>query len=106
MKTIKIIKPDDWHVHFREGIFLRKLVFETSKIYQRAIVMPNLSTPITNSKLAKTYKKEIIKYTKNYSNFEPLITCYLTDDIDIEDIIRAYKAQSTGKKYLITSHKD
>ena len=90
MKTIKIIKPDDWHVHFREGIFLRKLVFETSKIYQRAIVMPNLSTPITNSKLAKTYKQSIQKYSAN-SNFKPLMTFYLTEDIDIDDLIKAYK---------------
>ena len=76
MKTIKIIKPDDWHVHFREGIFLRKLVFETSKIYQRAIVMPNLSTPITNSKLAKTYKSEVSSGVRNQfeANRNPSVT--------------------------------
>ena len=53
MKTLKIIKPDDWHVHFREDEILKHLVYETSKIYKRAIVMPNLKTPITNLILAK-----------------------------------------------------
>ena len=91
MKTLNIIKPDDWHVHFREGKFLEKIVPETSKIYQRAIVMPNLLTPITNSKLAINYKKNISEHTVNNPNFEPLITCYLTDKIDIKDLVNAHK---------------
>ena len=49
MKNIKIIKPDDWHVHFREGELMKLLVPETSKLYNRAIVMPNLIKPITSS---------------------------------------------------------
>ena len=52
MNKIDLIKPDDWHVHFREGEMLEKLVPETSKLFNRAIVMPNLQTPITNSKQA------------------------------------------------------
>ena len=90
MKSIKIIKPDDWHVHFREDDLLKHLVNETSKIYGRAIVMPNLKIPITNSKLAESYKKSIQKYSAN-SNFKPLMTFYLTEDIDINDLIKAYK---------------
>ena len=60
MKKIELIKPDDWHVHFREGSMIRKLVPETSKLFNRAIVMPNLKSPIINSKQALKYKKKII----------------------------------------------
>ena len=56
MNTLEIIKPDDWHVHFRESPLLEKLVPETSKVFNRAIVMPNLIEPITNSKIASSYK--------------------------------------------------
>ena len=58
MKKIELIKPDDWHVHFREGSMIRKLVPETSKLFNRAIVMPNLKSPIINSKQALKYKKK------------------------------------------------
>ena len=91
MKTIKIIKPDDWHVHFREDDLLKYLVNETSKIFGRAIVMPNLSIPITNSNLAKNYKETIQKYSAN-ANFKPLITFYLNEDVDTNDLIKAYKS--------------
>ena len=56
MTYLEIIKPDDWHVHFREGALLEKLVPETSKLYNRAIIMPNLSTPITNLLKQKNIK--------------------------------------------------
>ena len=62
MKILEIIKPDDWHVHFREGKLLEKLVPETSKLFNRAIVMPNLSKPIIDSKKAIAYKNQILKY--------------------------------------------
>ena len=65
MKNIKIIKPDDWHVHFRDGELMKLLVPETSKLYNRAIVMPNLIEPITNQKMAQAYKSEILKFSKN-----------------------------------------
>ena len=90
MKSIKIIKPDDWHVHFREDDLLKHLVNETSKIYGRAIVMPNLNIPITNLNLAQNYKVTIQKYSSNV-NFKPLITFYLTEDINVDDLIKAYK---------------
>ena len=95
MKTLKIIKPDDWHVHFREGEFLEKLVLETCTVYQRAIVMPNLKIPITSLKLAKKYKSEIIKFSNSNKKFQPLMTFYLTENIDVDDLIRAHK-----EKYL------
>ena len=91
MKFLEIIKPDDWHVHFREGELLKKIVPETSKIFNRAIVMPNLLKPITNSNLSKMYKKKILNYSKNNPNFEPLMTLYLTDEIDLDDLVNAHK---------------
>ena len=62
MNTLEIIKPDDWHVHFREGDFIKSLVPETSKLYNRAIVMPNLSNPITTILQIKKYKNEILNH--------------------------------------------
>ncbi len=91
MSYLKIIKPDDWHVHFREGEILKKIVPETSKLYNRCIVMPNLIDPITTSEKAKLYKNQILKYSNNNLNFEPLITFYLNDDINIEELIYSFK---------------
>ena len=90
MKTLKIIKPDDWHVHFREGEILKKIVPETSKLYNRCIVMPNLIDPITTSEKAKLYKNQILKYSNNNLNFEPLITFYLNDDMCPKELTKAY----------------
>ena len=61
MKFIEIIKPDDWHVHFREGELLKGLVPETSKVFNRAIVMPNLNIPIQTENDAIIYKKRNLK---------------------------------------------
>ncbi len=89
MKKIQIFKPDDWHVHFREGKLLELLVSETSKLYNRAIVMPNLIEPITNQKMAQAYKSKILKFSKNNVFFEPLITFYLTEDMSSKELINA-----------------
>ena len=93
MKKIEIIKPDDWHVHFREGEMLKTLVPETSKLYNRAIVMPNLNNPIVNTDQAIDYKTKILKFSKNNNFFQPLITFYLNENISSKDLIKAYKDQ-------------
>tara|TARA_B100000900_G_C20540664_1_gene700306 strand:- start:86 stop:1135 length:1050 start_codon:yes stop_codon:yes gene_type:complete len=90
MNNIQIIKPDDWHVHFREGELMKLLVPETSKLYNRAIVMPNLINPISNQKLAIKYKDEILKFSKNNLDFEPLITFYLTEDLPAKELVKAF----------------
>ena len=89
MNKIELIKPDDWHVHFREGEILKKIVPLTSNLYNRAIVMPNISSPIVSSQQAKLYKKEILKYSKNNKFFEPLITFYLTENLILDKLIFA-----------------
>ncbi len=91
MNKIELIKPDDWHVHFREGSMLEKLVPETSKLYNRAIVMPNLSVPIINSKQALEYKKKILNFSENNNDFQPLMTFYLNKDISTSDLIEAFE---------------
>ncbi len=87
---LEIVKPDDWHVHFREGKLIKLLVRETSKLYNRTIVMPNLSTPITSITQIKKYKKEILNHSLN-KKFEPLMTFYLTESLDVDELIKASK---------------
>ena len=81
MHIFEITKPDDWHVHFREGVFLKHIVPETAKIFGRAIVMPNLKNPIQNQMNAISYKNKILKYVDKNLKFEPLITYYLSEKI-------------------------
>lgn len=90
MDSFEIIKPDDWHVHFREGIFLKHIVPETAKIFGRAIVMPNLEQPIQDQRTASLYRKEILKYVDQNLKFEPLITYYLGEKINSEDLKLAF----------------
>ncbi len=86
---IIISKPNDMHVHFRDGEILKLVVPETDKIYQNAIVMPNLVPPIVNQEMAKKYKERIKKYIRN--NLNPLLTLYLTEKTNIKDMIKAYR---------------
>ena len=91
MKSIKIIKPDDWHVHFRDHDFLKEVVPETTRHFSRAIVMPNLSPPILNGEDAKKYKVRIQKSIPKNVNFLPLMTIYLTEKTNKEEIKLSYE---------------
>ena len=91
MKTIEITKPDDWHVHFRDGQILKAVVPETSRHFKRAIVMPNLIPPILTGLDALEYKKRIIAATPNSDAFTPLMTLYLTEETNKNDLEKAYK---------------
>ena len=90
MKEIEIIKPDDWHVHFRDNEILRAVVPETSRYFARSIVMPNLVPPILNANQAIEYKKRIEKAIPSTDNFKPLMTIYLTEETNKEELKRAY----------------
>ena len=79
MKNLTIIKPDDWHLHLREGVVLKNIIKFSSEFYGRAIVMPNTKIPITSIKEAISYKKTILEALPEGSKFEPLMTIYLTD---------------------------
>ena len=91
MKYIEIIKPDDWHVHFRDNEIMKAVVQETSRHFSRAIVMPNLVPPILNAKDAVLYKERIEKVIPKNDKFEPLMTIYLTEKTDKSELMQAYE---------------
>jgi dihydroorotase len=91
MVEIEIVKPDDWHVHFRDDEILKVVVPETTRHFARSIVMPNLIPPILNSKQAIEYKQRIQKAIPPKDNFEPLMTIYLTEETNKNELKNAYK---------------
>ena len=91
MKTLTIIKPDDWHLHLREGLVLKNIIHFTSEFFGRAIIMPNTKTPITSVESAISYKKSIVESLPESSKFEPLMTMYLTDETDKSELINGFK---------------
>ena len=98
MREITIIKPDDWHLHFRDDDLLAQTVPATSRCFERAIVMPNLVPPVVNAKQAMAYKQRILNARPKGSTFEPLMTLYLTDNTSAADIHDAVKAGVTAVK--------
>jgi len=88
IKTITIARPDDWHVHLRDGEVLQNTVADISRYFGRAIVMPNLVPPVTNAELAKGYYDRIMAASPS-EHFKPLMVLYLTDNTTAQDIIDA-----------------
>ena len=91
MKTISLVKPDDWHLHLRSGPGMRSIVEMSAIQMGRAIIMPNLTPPIINTSQALAYRAEIMEALPVKSNFSPLMTLYLTDKTTIKDIESAAK---------------
>ena len=91
MKEIEIIKPDDWHVHFRDYETLKAVVPETTKHFARAIVMPNTVPPILNATDVNNYKKRIEKAIPDEDSFIPLMTVYLTETTNKNELTTLYK---------------
>jgi dihydroorotase len=90
--TITIRRPDDWHVHLRDGAMLEAVAPFTARQFARAIIMPNLSPPVTSSASAAAYRDRIMAALPAGSDFTPLMTCYLTDDADADDIASGHAA--------------
>jgi dihydroorotase len=90
MQTLTIPKPDDWHVHLRDGDMLRTVLPHTAKVFGRAIVMPNLKMPVTTTEKAHAYRDEIIKATPEGMKFMPLMTVYLTEATHAEDVAKGH----------------
>ncbi|PPD16493.1 MAG: dihydroorotase [Methylotenera sp.] len=86
IKTLKITRPDDWHLHLRDGAALKEVLPDTAKQFARAIVMPNLRPPVTTTELAIAYRQRILDVLPAGLNFEPLMTLYLTDNTTAEEI--------------------
>lgn len=86
MPSITIRRPDDWHLHLRDGDILRAVLPYTAAVFGRAIVMPNLVPPVTTKDAAIAYRNCIRDALPPGHRFEPLMTCYLTDSTDIDDL--------------------
>ena len=93
MNHITITRPDDWHLHLRQGEAMSSVVGKTARQMARAIVMPNLSPPIKTAEQALTYRREIIEALPQGSTFNPLMTLYLTDNTTKQHIIDVSNAQ-------------
>ena len=93
MKTLEIRRPDDLHLHFRDGDALGYTVPATANVFRRAIVMPNLVPPVTTVALASEYRDRILKVVPEGKEFEPLMVLYLRDDTSAEELIAAAKSE-------------
>ena len=87
--TLTIRRPDDWHLHLRDGDMLRAVLPHTAHDFGRAIVMPNLVPPVTTGAEARAYRERIRAAIPDGASFEPHMTLYLTDDTDPDDVERA-----------------
>ncbi len=101
MTTLTITRPDDWHLHLRDGDMLAAVVPDTARQFARAIVMPNLDPPVTTTKQAIAYRQRILDVVPDGLNFDPLMTLYLTDqtspaEIGIDPRVHAVKWYPAG----------
>ena len=87
---ITIRQPDDWHVHLRDGAMLRAVLPWTAAQFARAIIMPNLTPPVTTAAAASAYRERILAARPSGSTFQPLMTCYLTDSTDPDEVERGH----------------
>ena len=87
--SITLARPDDWHLHLRDGAVLKDVLPHTAQQFARAIVMPNLKPPVTTVALAKAYRERILAALPDKVQFEPLMTLYLTDNTSPDEIKRA-----------------
>jgi|SRR5262252_3416243 dihydroorotase len=98
--TLTLVRPDDWHVHLRDGASMRSVVGATARVFARAVVMPNLDPPITTVGAAAAYRERIAAATSPASRFSPLLTLYLTDNTPAAEIATAARSGFViGVKY-------
>ncbi|MFM7170049.1 MAG: dihydroorotase [Cyanobium sp.] len=88
---LELRRPDDWHVHLRDGPMLQAVVGATARVFARAIVMPNLIPPITTVAAGLAYRERILAALPDQSRFTPLLTLYLQDDSDPKEIARGFE---------------
>ncbi len=89
MTRCTLTKPDDWHLHLRDGNLLRRVLPDSARRFARAIVMPNLLPPITTTELARQYRTRILAAVPAGGDFQPLMTLYLTDETPAAEIVAA-----------------
>ncbi|MEE3661894.1 dihydroorotase [Brenneria sp. g21c3] len=88
---LTIRRPDDWHIHLRDDQMLETVLPYTSRFFGRAIIMPNLTPPITSVTSAKAYRQRILAAIPAGDDFQPLMTCYLTDTLDAAEIVSGFE---------------
>ncbi|MDP2220789.1 MAG: amidohydrolase family protein, partial [Hydrogenophaga sp.] len=98
LNHITLTRPDDWHLHVRDGDALRTVVPHTAAQFGRAIIMPNLRPPVTTAAQAMAYAERIRAAVPEGVSFEPLMTLYLTDNLPADEIARAQDAGVVAAK--------
>ena len=101
--SLTFVRPDDWHLHLRDGAALAAVVPDTARQFARAVIMPNLKPPVTSTAQALAYRARILaavprNVMENGAGFEPLMTLYLTDTLPPDEIVRAKAAGVVGVK--------
>ena len=102
MQTLTIRRPDDWHVHLRDGAMLEAVANYTARQFARAIIMPNLTPPITTVAASNDYRSRIIAAAE--ASFTPLMTCYLTDGADPDELERGHAEGAWVAAKLYPAH--
>jgi dihydroorotase len=95
---IKLTRPDDWHLHLRDGALMQSVLPDTARQFARAIIMPNLHPPVTTTVQAIAYRERIVAAIPKGMEFEPLMTLYLTDNTSAEEI---KKAKQSGMVHAV-----
>jgi len=103
-KVITLRRPDDWHVHLRDGAVLKAVAPLTARQFARAIVMPNLVPPVVTAAAARAYRERILAALPKGADFTPLMTCYLTDDADPGPIAEGFAAGAWVAVKLYPAH--
>lgn len=104
MESITFRRPVDLHVHFRDGATLDAVVPFTARQFARAIVMPNLSPPVTTAAMAQAYRQRILAAVPDGLDFTPMMTCYLTDQTDVADLLAGYRDGIFAAAKLYPAH--
>jgi len=89
LQTLTIARPDDWHLHLRDGPQMADVVTPTAAVFARAMIMPNLRPPVTSTEAARGYRQRIARALPADTRFEPLMALYLTDNTSAAEIARA-----------------
>src|SRR5471032_1196977 len=90
--SVTLRRPDDWHLHLRDGAMLASVLPATARQFARAIIMPNLVPPVTTVVAAMAYRRRILEALPKGADFTPLMTCYLTDSADPDELERGHRA--------------
>ncbi len=102
--TITIRRPDDWHVHLRDGAMLRTVLPYTARQFARAIVMPNLVPPVATIVAARAYRERILAALPDGADFTPLLTCYVTDATEPDEVARGFADGAFAAVKLYPAH--